>query len=61
MAYFNTCPHCGCNLDPQERCDCQEMEEAKAKEKRGFWEDVLKVSKNNGQVAFDFDYERKVV
>lgn len=22
MAYFNTCPRCGCNLDPGERCDC---------------------------------------
>ena len=22
MAYYNTCPHCGCNLDPGERCDC---------------------------------------
>lgn len=22
--YFNTCPQCGCNLDPGERCDCNE-------------------------------------
>lgn len=22
MAYFNTCPRCGCHLDPGERCDC---------------------------------------
>ena len=20
--YFNTCPHCGSNLDPGEQCDC---------------------------------------
>ena len=22
MAYYNTCPNCGGNLDPGERCDC---------------------------------------
>ena len=22
MAYYWTCPHCGSNLDPGERCDC---------------------------------------
>ena len=21
--YYRTCPDCGCNLDPGERCDCQ--------------------------------------
>ena len=24
MAYYVTCPHCGANLDPGERCDCSE-------------------------------------
>jgi hypothetical protein len=23
MAYYVVCPHCGCNLDPCERCDCE--------------------------------------
>lgn len=23
MAYYNTCPHCGANLDPGESCTCQ--------------------------------------
>lgn len=23
MAMFNTCPNCGANLDPGEKCDCQ--------------------------------------
>ena len=23
--YYNVCPHCGVNLDPNERCDCQEQ------------------------------------
>ena len=22
MPYYYTCPHCGANLDPGERCDC---------------------------------------
>lgn len=24
----NTCPYCGANLDPGERCDCHETEKA---------------------------------
>ena len=23
MAYYRTCPECGCNLDPGECCDCR--------------------------------------
>lgn len=23
MAYYDTCPECGANLDPGERCDCR--------------------------------------
>ena len=23
MSYYRTCPDCGANLDPGERCDCQ--------------------------------------
>lgn len=26
--YFRKCPICGCALDPGERCDCQDREEA---------------------------------
>lgn len=25
MAYYNVCPHCGCNLDPGEKCDCESI------------------------------------
>ena len=24
MAYFRVCPNCGSNLDPGEKCDCEE-------------------------------------
>lgn len=27
---FKTCPLCGCALDPDERCDCQEKKEEAA-------------------------------
>ena len=26
MAFYNTCPYCGANLDPGEHCDCKEAE-----------------------------------
>ena len=26
MSYFRTCPHCGANLDPGEKCDCREKD-----------------------------------
>lgn len=28
MGYYRTCPDCGANLDPGERCDCQEAQPA---------------------------------
>ena len=28
MAYYKPCPLCGAALDPGERCDCQDKEEA---------------------------------
>lgn len=28
MPYYRTCPVCGANLDPWERCTCQDKEEA---------------------------------
>ena len=35
MAYENKCPLCGANLDPAEKCDCEEEKkyENKRKEK----------------------------
>ena len=28
MSYYRKCPLCGATLDPVERCDCQDKEEA---------------------------------
>ena len=27
--YFRVCPHCGCAIDPSERCDCQQERRSK--------------------------------
>lgn len=29
MAYYNTCPKCGANLDPGEKCTCWQEKEPK--------------------------------
>ena len=29
-AYYETCPYCGANLDPGEKCDCRQEESASA-------------------------------
>lgn len=29
MAYYNTCPLCGANLDPGEKCDCENEDNEK--------------------------------
>lgn len=31
MAYYRTCPVCKASLDPQERCDCQDYNQANRK------------------------------
>lgn len=32
MTYY-TCPKCGCNLDPGEKCDCVQTEEKKMRKR----------------------------
>ena len=29
--YYHTCPYCGANLDPNEKCDCQQHDEVTEK------------------------------
>lgn len=33
MAYYNTCPFCGANLDPGESCDCLREKERRRHER----------------------------
>lgn len=32
--YYRTCPECGSNLDPGERCDCNEEKESRKEESK---------------------------
>ena len=34
MSYFRTCPLCGSNLDPGERCECEKEREVSKREQR---------------------------
>ena len=51
MAYFNTCPNCGSNLDPGEKCDCKK--ERKSREE--FYDSVIRKTPNTGQLSFSLD------
>lgn len=51
MAYYNTCPKCGANLDPGEPCDC--MVEKKKREK--FYESVTSVTAKTRQLSFSLN------
>lgn len=32
MGFYRTCPYCGSNLDPNEKCECQENERKEAEQ-----------------------------
>ena len=55
MAYFYSCPKCGCNLDPSEKCDC-ERETHYYERKKKKLEELLRKHTNTdektGQIAF---------
>lgn len=65
MAYYNTCPNCGSNLDPGEKCDCEDEKAREQEKKKIFWGRHSKKESRTGQLAFVFDvreggYEKKV-
>lgn len=39
--YFNKCPRCGANLDPGERCTCNEEKQKKERKKPDLFYDLL--------------------
>lgn len=57
MAFFRTCPRCGANLDPGERCDCEKAE----KERDDTYAQMIRVDSKTGQLTFLVDKERKKV
>ncbi len=50
MAYYRVCPDCGCNLDPDEKCECK----AEKEKQKVFYRSVIRTSRT-GQMAFVFD------
>ena len=63
MAYYNTCPNCGANLDPGESCDCKREKKKLA----DFYAESIRVGSQTGQMSFqwngkgDVKYETKIV
>lgn len=62
MAYFNTCPNCGSNLDPGEKCECEEEKTQKI----NFMERHTKTNTKTGQISFVWNmqedgYEAKAI
>lgn len=51
MAYYSVCSSCGCNLDPGEKCDCEN--EKKEAEQR--YDKIIRVTPKTGQMAFVLD------
>jgi len=56
VAYYRECVHCGCALDPGEKCDCEQI----AQEKQEKLQKMMIVGRN-GQYAFQFTKEARGV
>lgn len=54
MAFYNVCPKCGAHLDPNEKCDCENVSEKEKKAR----EHLLLVEKGTNQLAFRWPSER---
>lgn len=51
MAFYNTCPICGANLDPGEPCNCESEREKRI----GFFTGKMKLSRETGQYSLILD------
>lgn len=58
MAYYNVCPHCGCNLDPGEKCDCESIKAREQETSRIFYSQILMTDEKGGKMAFAFDHPK---
>lgn len=55
MAYFYSCPKCGCNLDPGEKCDCERETHYYERKKKKLEELLSKhtnTDEKTGQIVF---------
>lgn len=53
--YFNTCSQCGANLDPGERCDCEEQRNKNTEKIKKF----LITDKKTNQMKFRLEVEHE--
>lgn len=53
MAFYNTCPLCGANLDCGEKCDCESEEEKRAE----FFAQKMRLDHGTGQYSLILDQE----
>ena len=51
MAYFYTCPNCGCNLDPGEKCGCK----SEAANRERLFMESTRTDPITGQISFNYD------
>lgn len=51
MAFYHTCPLCGSNLDPGEKCDC----ESETAMREQFFMESTRTNPITGQMSFDLD------
>lgn len=57
--FYNTCPKCGANLDPGEKCTCEDEE--KEEKGTGTAGQPLVVESGTNQLAFNLPLERMVL
>lgn len=56
MAYYRLCYKCGCALDPEEKCDCEQEAQRKEQERRK----MIFVGRN-GQMTFSITKEENII
>lgn len=58
MAYYNVCPKCGCNLDPGEHCDCENIKAKEQEESKSYYRQYLRAEPKGKQLTFSFGCKR---
>ncbi len=54
MAFYTVCQKCGAHLDPNEKCDCEDVAEKEKKAR----EQMLVMENGTNQLAFRWSSER---
>ena len=57
MAYYRSCPDCGCSLDPGEKCDCLRERAREQEARKKYFRKILRVE-GSGQMMVAFPKEK---